>query len=127
MPGRRAPRARGGRALHLHEGEGGEPAGLRRGTRSRSEAFREEKFPWGPFQRVTELINDPQVVANGYIEQMSVDGTPISMPTGALQIDEAPPGLRQAPAHGQDTELVLQELEYDWDEIIALKSEGVVL
>ena len=44
-----------------------------------------EKFPWGPFQRVTELIEDPQVLANGYIDQMSVDGTPISMPTGALR------------------------------------------
>ena len=92
-----------------------------------SEAFREERFAWGPFQRVTELINDPQVVANGYIDQMSVDGTPISMPTGALQVDDAPPELRQAPAHGQDTELVLQELDYDWDQIIALKSDGVVL
>ena len=69
-----------------------------------SEAFRAEKFPWGPFQRVTELIEDPQVIANGYIDQMSVDGTSISMPTGALQIDEAPPELRQGPAHGQDTE-----------------------
>jgi crotonobetainyl-CoA:carnitine CoA-transferase CaiB-like acyl-CoA transferase len=92
-----------------------------------SEAFRAEEFPWGPFQRVTELVDDPQVVANGYIEQMTVDGTSIPMPTGALQIDEEPPGLRQAPAHGQDTELVLQELDYDWDEIIALKGEGVVL
>jgi crotonobetainyl-CoA:carnitine CoA-transferase CaiB-like acyl-CoA transferase len=67
------------------------------------------------------------VTANGYIEEMVVDGTPIPMPTGALQIDEAPPELRQGPAHGQDTELVLQELGYDWDQIIALKSEGVVL
>jgi crotonobetainyl-CoA:carnitine CoA-transferase CaiB-like acyl-CoA transferase len=92
-----------------------------------SEAFRQERFPWGPFQRVAELIDDPQVVANGYIDQMTVDATSISMPTGALQIDEEPPGLRQAPAHGQHTELVLQELDYDWDEIIALKGEGVVL
>jgi crotonobetainyl-CoA:carnitine CoA-transferase CaiB-like acyl-CoA transferase len=92
-----------------------------------SEAFRGEKFPWGPFQRVTELIHDPQVVANGYIDEMSVDGTPVSMPTGALQIDEAPPGLRPGPAHGQDTELILLELDYDWDQIIALKGEGVVL
>jgi crotonobetainyl-CoA:carnitine CoA-transferase CaiB-like acyl-CoA transferase len=72
-------------------------------------------------------VEDPQVAANGYIDEMSVDGTSISMPTGALQIDETPPGLRPGPAHGQDTELVLQELGYDWDEIIALKSEGVVL
>jgi crotonobetainyl-CoA:carnitine CoA-transferase CaiB-like acyl-CoA transferase len=92
-----------------------------------SEAFREEKFPWGPFQKVTELVDDPQVLANGYIGEMSVDGTSIAMPTGALQIDEAPAHLRQGPAHGQDTELVLQELDYDWDDIIRFKGEGVVL
>ena len=92
-----------------------------------SEAFRGEKFPWGPFQRVTELIDDPQVVANGYIDEISVDGTPVSMPTGALQIDEAPPGLRPGPAHGQDTELILLELDYDWDQIIAHKDAGAVL
>jgi crotonobetainyl-CoA:carnitine CoA-transferase CaiB-like acyl-CoA transferase len=49
------------------------------------------------------------------------------MPTGALQIDEAPPGLRPGPAHGQDTELVLLELDYGWDQIMVLKGEGVVL
>jgi crotonobetainyl-CoA:carnitine CoA-transferase CaiB-like acyl-CoA transferase len=92
-----------------------------------SETFREEKFPWGPFQRVTELVDDPQVIANGYIGEMSVDGSPIAMPTGALQIDEAPAHLRQGPGHGQDTERVLQELDYDWDDIIRLKSAGVVL
>jgi crotonobetainyl-CoA:carnitine CoA-transferase CaiB-like acyl-CoA transferase len=92
-----------------------------------SEAFREEKFPWGPFQRVTELVDDPQVVANGYIGEMLVDGTPIAMPTGAVQIDGAPAALRQGPGHGQHTELVLQELDYDWDDIIRLKEGGVVL
>ena len=66
-----------------------------------SEAFRAEKFPWGPFQRVTELIDDPQVLANGYIDQMSVDGTPIPMPTGALQIDEAPPSCARVPRTGR--------------------------
>ena len=35
--------------------------------------------------------------------------------------------LRQGPAHGQDTEVILQELDYDWDDIIALKGEGAVL
>ena len=92
-----------------------------------SELFRQYRFPWGPFQRVTELIADPQVVANGYIDQMSVDGATISLPTGAVQIDERPPTLRRGPAHGEHTEHILEELGYDWEEITRLKDAGVVL
>ena len=31
------------------------------------------------------------------------------------------------PEHGQDTELMLVELGHDWDEIVKLKDEGVIL
>jgi crotonobetainyl-CoA:carnitine CoA-transferase CaiB-like acyl-CoA transferase len=91
-----------------------------------SKAFRDEKFPWGPFQRVTELAEDPQVVANNYIGELEVDGEHIRLPTGAVQIDEQPPVLRPGPAHAQHTEFILQELDYDWDDIIRFKDEGVV-
>jgi crotonobetainyl-CoA:carnitine CoA-transferase CaiB-like acyl-CoA transferase len=91
-----------------------------------SEAFRQERFPWGPFQNVTELADDPQVVANQYIGDLMVDDTLIRLPTGAVQVDEQPPALRQGPSHGQHTEFVLQELEYSWDDIIRFKDEGVI-
>ena len=92
------------------------------------DAFATERFPWAPFQRVDELIDDPQVVANGYVGDVHVEGgASFRVPTGAVQFDEQPPELRRAPEHGQDTELLLVELGHDWDEIVTLKDEGVIL
>jgi crotonobetainyl-CoA:carnitine CoA-transferase CaiB-like acyl-CoA transferase len=92
------------------------------------EKFAPERFPWAPFQRVDELIDDPQVTANGYVGEVHVEGgTSFRVPTGAVQFDEQPPALRRAPEHGQDTELLLVELGHDWDEIVTLKDEGVIL
>jgi crotonobetainyl-CoA:carnitine CoA-transferase CaiB-like acyl-CoA transferase len=92
------------------------------------DAFAPERFPWAPFQRVDEFIDDPQVVANGYVGVLDYDaaGT-YRFPTGAVQFDEQPPNLRRAPEHAQDTELVLvEELGHSWDEIVKLKDEGVI-
>jgi crotonobetainyl-CoA:carnitine CoA-transferase CaiB-like acyl-CoA transferase len=91
-------------------------------------AFADESFPWAPFQRVTELAADRQVIANGYVGEVAVDGgEPFCMPTGAVQFDEQAVALRRAPEHGQDTEQVLIELGLGWDEITRLKDTGVVI
>jgi crotonobetainyl-CoA:carnitine CoA-transferase CaiB-like acyl-CoA transferase len=44
-----------------------------------------------------------------------------------VHFDEAPPRLRHAPECGQDTEQVLLELGFDWDEIAACKQAGAIL
>ena len=83
--------------------------------------------PWAPVQRVDELLDDPQVVANGYIGEVHAEDTPVyRLPTGSVQIDEQPPPLRRAPEHGEHTEAVLQELGYDWDQIAELSAAGVI-
>jgi crotonobetainyl-CoA:carnitine CoA-transferase CaiB-like acyl-CoA transferase len=90
-------------------------------------AFREASFPWAPFLRVPELIADPQVQANGYIGEVAISANEnFRMPTGAVQFDEQTPLLRRGPEHGQDTELLLSELGFDWSEIDRLKTEGVI-
>jgi crotonobetainyl-CoA:carnitine CoA-transferase CaiB-like acyl-CoA transferase len=84
--------------------------------------------PWAPVQSVSELLDDPQVEANGYIGDVVIDGaTAYRLPAVPVQLDERPPRLRRAPEHGEDTEVVLSELGYDWDEIIGLKEAGVIL
>ncbi len=84
--------------------------------------------PWAPVQSVADLLDDPQVEANGYIGDVLVDGKPAyRLPAVPVQFDEHPPELRRAPEHGEDTETVLAELGYDWDEIIGLKEAGVTL
>jgi crotonobetainyl-CoA:carnitine CoA-transferase CaiB-like acyl-CoA transferase len=83
--------------------------------------------PWAPVQAVEELLEDPQVVANGYVGPVDTQGGPsFSLPSVPVQLDGAGPALRRAPEHGEHTELVLLELGYDWDSISALRDEGVI-
>lgn len=91
------------------------------------EAFSAEKFPWAPFQTVPELVRDRQVDANGYLGEVQVEGgEPFRLPTGAVQFDEKPAALNRGPEHGQDTETLLLELGYEWEDIAKLKDTGVV-
>ena len=89
-------------------------------------AFAAEQFPWEPFQSVTEMADDRQVVANGYIATVDDGDARFSLPTGAVQFDEQPAVLRRAPGHGEHTDDVLLELGYDWDDIAKLKGNGVI-
>ena len=83
--------------------------------------------PWAPVQAVEELLDDPQVIANGYIGDVAGDGGPAyRLPTGPVQFDEAPPHLRPAPEHGEHTEAILLELGYGWEEISQLQEAGVL-
>jgi crotonobetainyl-CoA:carnitine CoA-transferase CaiB-like acyl-CoA transferase len=89
-------------------------------------ALEDEEFPWAPFQSVTEIPSDRQVLANGYVAEVDAGDVSFKLPTGAVQFDEQPAALRRAPGHGQHTDEVLIELGYDWDRIIELKLAEVV-
>ncbi len=83
--------------------------------------------PWAPVQAVEELLDDPQVIANGYVDDVVVDGEPAyRLPSVPVQFDGAGPPLRRAPEHGEHTELILQELGYSWDEIGELQAAGAI-
>jgi crotonobetainyl-CoA:carnitine CoA-transferase CaiB-like acyl-CoA transferase len=82
--------------------------------------------PWAPVQAVEELLDDPQVVANGYIGTVSEDGLEYRLPTVPVQFDEQPPPMRRAPEHGEHTETVLLELGYSWEDISALQDAGAL-
>lgn len=86
------------------------------------------RIPWGPYQRVDELLADPAVVANGYIGAAHrADGSTFPLPTGAVQFDEQPAALTACPELGEHTDEMLESLGYDWDQIIDLKMKGAVL
>jgi len=84
--------------------------------------------PWAPVQRVDELPDDPQVVANGYIGAVLSDaGEPLyRLPTVPVQFDEQPPALRRAPEFGEHTEAILLESGYGWEQIVQLKNAGII-
>jgi crotonobetainyl-CoA:carnitine CoA-transferase CaiB-like acyl-CoA transferase len=88
----------------------------------------EARIPWGPYQRVDELVHDPAVVANDYIGTVErPDGVSFPLPTGVVQFDEQPAALSPCPDLGEHTDEVLASLGYSWDDIVALKVSGAIL
>lgn len=90
----------------------------------------ETDFIYAMVQSVTELENDPQVIANDYIKQFEhpVLGS-VKMCNHPNIYSETPAGIwREAPELGQHTEeILIDELGYDWDGIQKLQEAGAIL
>ena len=83
---------------------------------------------WAPVQMPSELADDPQVEANGYLGHVHRgDGKEYDLVANPVQMDETADQLQPAPEHGQHTEEILLELGLDWDAIIAHKEAGAIL
>jgi crotonobetainyl-CoA:carnitine CoA-transferase CaiB-like acyl-CoA transferase len=79
-------------------------------------------------QDYSEVVRDPQVLANEYIVNVErPDGPPVGMVPTPIQFGETPTIIdRLAPELGQHTEEVLLEAGYSWEEIEALRREGAI-
>lgn len=83
--------------------------------------------PWAPVQRVDELLEDPQVLANDYIGEVNDgQGPAYRLPAVPVQFDTEGPVLRRAPELGQHTETILMELGLEWDHIEKLQQQGII-
>ncbi|MBI4296395.1 MAG: CoA transferase [Chloroflexi bacterium] len=93
-------------------------------------AFREADLIAAPINTVAEMVRDPQVLENGYLEEFDhpVLGK-VQVASTPFKLSEAPARMRSpAPELGQHTEEVLIDLcHYTWDDITRLKDEGVIL
>jgi len=86
------------------------------------------KGVWAPVQRASEILDDPQAKANGYLVDVEApDGSSFRLVPSPLQFNETPPTLTRAPEHGEHTDDVLQSLGLRMDEILELKVQGAVL
>ncbi len=82
---------------------------------------------WTVVQDTMELADDPQVVANGYIQDCRTqDGTLFQLASSPVQFDEEPPIPGRAPGFNEHGDAILEELGFDWDTIVDLKVRGVV-
>jgi len=83
---------------------------------------------WAPGQMPSELVDDPQVGANGYLSTVKrEDGKSFDLVVNPVQVNETADQLTPAPEHGQHTEEILLELGLDWDQIIEHKEAGSIL
>jgi len=90
--------------------------------------LRAEGVICAPVQSYAELADDPQVAANQLLVELEhpVAGS-IRQVAPAVQLARTPGSVRAtAPEHGQHTEEVLLASGYGWDEIAALRAEGVI-
>jgi crotonobetainyl-CoA:carnitine CoA-transferase CaiB-like acyl-CoA transferase len=82
---------------------------------------------WTVVQNTLELPDDPQVVANGYIQPCrTASGTAFRMAGAPVQFNEEPPAAHRAPDFNEHGDAILAELGLDWDTIVDLKVRGVV-
>jgi crotonobetainyl-CoA:carnitine CoA-transferase CaiB-like acyl-CoA transferase len=81
-----------------------------------------------PVQTPTEVRDDPQVIANRYlVDYVHPTHGPFKVACSPVQFNGEPTDVRRvAPDTGQDTEEVLLEFGYSWDDIGALKAAQVI-
>ena len=101
-------------------------------TKTRDEwlkILREEAdFMVGIIQSISDLVEDPQMLANDNLVTFDhpVLGK-ITMPGMPVALSKTPGGIkREAPELGQHTEEVLLELGHTWDDIVQLKDGEVI-
>ncbi|WP_280426699.1 CaiB/BaiF CoA transferase family protein [Nocardia carnea] len=88
----------------------------------------DEPGVWSAIASPQEVLDDPQVAANGYLMSVHDDaGHEYRTVAAPVQFDETPAAPTRAPAYGEHTETLLLELGMDWDEVIAAKDAGAIL
>ena len=86
-------------------------------------------FIYTVVNRVDDLPEDPQMLANDYIVEIEHPSHGPTRYVGVpVRLSETPGAVRSAaPEHGQHSELLLTELlGYSWDEVGALRERGVI-
>jgi CoA:oxalate CoA-transferase len=85
---------------------------------------------FAPVRNHAEVAADPGVRANGYIAKVAdpeAPGSDVDVVKAPVRFSEPTPAVRaHVPELGQDTESVLLEAGYTWDDITTLSAEGAI-
>jgi crotonobetainyl-CoA:carnitine CoA-transferase CaiB-like acyl-CoA transferase len=82
---------------------------------------------WAVVQSPNETRRDSQVVANDYVTRMEIDGRrSVTVARPPVQFNGEQASARPAPELGADTDQVLLDLGYDWDELVQMKVDGAI-
>jgi crotonobetainyl-CoA:carnitine CoA-transferase CaiB-like acyl-CoA transferase len=91
--------------------------------------FRAHKVIYGRVQSPTEVVTDPQAIANHFFAEVEIPGAGLrKMVTTPVDFHDNPATIRtSAPEVGQHNEEILLELGYNWEDIAHLKERKVIL
>jgi crotonobetainyl-CoA:carnitine CoA-transferase CaiB-like acyl-CoA transferase len=92
-----------------------------------TERFATLSGPWAPVQDTVQVAQDQQVRSNDYVVTVRTDdGAEFELVSNPVQFDEQAAQLRRAPTFAEHTDQVLEDLGYDWEQIVELKVAGTV-
>jgi crotonobetainyl-CoA:carnitine CoA-transferase CaiB-like acyl-CoA transferase len=82
---------------------------------------------WSIAQDSLEVVDDPQVVANGYMgETVNAAGIPFRLVTVPVQFGGVAAAPHRAPEFNEHCDEILESIDYDAETVLELKIEGVV-
>ena len=82
---------------------------------------------WTPVQDTLEVADDPQALANGYVQDCeTASGTPFRLVAAPVQFGGQPAAPGRAPGFNEHGDEILAELGFDWDTVIDLKVRNIV-
>ena len=91
--------------------------------------FRANNCIYGRVQTPLEVITDPQAIANNFFSEVyHPAGGMMKLVNTPVNFSQNPASVRSpAPEIGQHTEEILLDLDYNWDDIVRFKDEGIIL
>jgi crotonobetainyl-CoA:carnitine CoA-transferase CaiB-like acyl-CoA transferase len=120
----------GAEALTEHSAEAAEELAAAFASRTGDEwrdALQKFSGQWSMVQDCLEAASDPQVVANGYIQNYeTANGTPFRMVAPPVRFGGEVAAAMRAPEFNEHGDAILEELGLSWDEIVELKVANVV-
>jgi crotonobetainyl-CoA:carnitine CoA-transferase CaiB-like acyl-CoA transferase len=80
---------------------------------------------WAPVQTPLEVLDDPQMEANGYVVRVAdAEGNERRLIANPVQFDETPPTTSRGPLFAEHTDEILRELGRTEEQILQLKIDG---